>query len=87
MDILNTPEFKHSQAIKSFNIGGREFERIPWGNERGEFGEDAIDTECTNCSAPTGSLHLLSCDLEQCPRCDQQAISCACAYEQRPDEL
>ena len=85
--MLKTPDFKHSQRIKTFAIGGRVFERIPWGDEQGELGEDAIDSECPKCAAPTGYFHLLSCNLEQCPRCDQQASSCPCNYDQRPEEL
>jgi len=87
MNVLNNPEFKRSQRIKNFKIAGREFERVACGFERGDFAEFAIDTECSNCGVPTGWLHLLSCDLEQCPKCEQQALSCSCDYERRPNEL
>src|SRR4029077_9190678 len=74
-------------SMKSFRIAGTDIPRIACGYERGEFAEYAIDTECSNCGAPTGFLHLLPCVLEQCPRCEQQALGCSCAYEKRPDEL
>ena len=87
MKILNNPEFKRSQAVRSFKIAGQDFERIVCGYERGNFAEFAIDTECSNCGVPTGFFHLLGCDLEQCPKCKEQALSCFCSYEKRPNEL
>jgi hypothetical protein len=87
MDVLKDPDFKRSQTVKSFCIAGADFSRIAYGYERGAFAEYAIETECSNCGAPTGFLHLLPCDLEQCPRCEQQALGCSCDYEKRPDEL
>jgi hypothetical protein len=85
MNILKDPEFQRCQAIGAFTIAGRAFGRIACGYERGEFAEYAIAKECSNCSAPTGFLHFLPCDLEQCPRCDGQALGCTCDYEKRPD--
>jgi hypothetical protein len=34
--------------------------------------------ECPECGAPTGELHELGCDVEQCPYCGGQFISCDC---------
>ena len=33
---------------------------------------------CGDCLAPTGGLHHPGCDLESCPRCREQLISCSC---------
>lgn len=82
---LKSPEFKHSQAVKSFRIGGRDFDRIPCGYEQGEW--YGIEDHCSNCGMLTGFLHHLPCDLEQCPRCKGQALSCNCKYEKRPGDL
>ena len=82
---FQSPEFKRAQAIKHYHIGGRAVARIAYGYERDGFTEDA-DDECANCGVPTGFLHLLPCDLEQCPSCHGQALGCSCAYEKRPDE-
>ena len=86
-DDLHNPEFKRSQAIKNFRIAGRDYARIACGYEDGEFFSEAIDNECSNCGVPTGFLHLLPCDLEQCPCCHAQALSCKCAYEKRPNAI
>jgi hypothetical protein len=36
------------------------------------------DEECPGCGAPTGGYHQVGCDIEQCPYCGRQLISCYC---------
>jgi hypothetical protein len=38
-------------------------------------------TKCPDCGAPVGERHRGSCDIEPCPRCGRQSISCDCIYE------
>ncbi len=33
---------------------------------------------CGDCATPAGGLHHPGCDLEACPRCRGQLISCGC---------
>jgi hypothetical protein len=33
---------------------------------------------CGDCGAKAGRLHHLGCDLEGCPRCRRQLITCGC---------
>lgn len=43
---------------------------------------------CGDCRAPLGTLHHPGCDLELCPFCHIQAITCDCRYdEDPPDDL
>lgn len=36
---------------------------------------------CHDCEAKEGQLHDYGCDMERCPYCEQQLISCECCYE------
>jgi hypothetical protein len=56
-------------------LQGEPFERIPYGAEDG--GWDAPVT-CHDCAVTLGGTHHRQCDMEQCPRCLDQFISCAC---------
>ncbi|OLC27403.1 MAG: hypothetical protein AUH69_06265 [Actinobacteria bacterium 13_1_40CM_4_65_12] len=36
---------------------------------------------CGDCGVAPGGTHHFGCDIEQCPRCGDQLISCDCAEE------
>lgn len=36
------------------------------------------DQRCHDCRAPAGGKHHPGCDMERCPRCGGQLISCGC---------
>ena len=37
---------------------------------------------CHDCGVKEGQIHELGCDMERCPFCSYQLISCNCCYEQ-----
>ena len=42
--------------------------RVPWGGQ----------ITCGDCNTPPQGLHHPGCDMERCPECRGQAISCSC---------
>ena len=42
---------------------------------------------CHDCNIITGNHHHPGCDMEVCPRCGGQLISCGCLDEEDEDEI
>lgn len=77
-----SPEWKaywnRKLARSQFYIGlvmdGKAYARLAHAN--GGFGEDV----CHDCHALVGMLHVPGCDMEKCPKCGGQLISCGHTY-------
>ncbi|MDR0716338.1 MAG: hypothetical protein LBF50_02825 [Azoarcus sp.] len=72
-------KIRAAQRQKTYWIGGVEYPRIPYGEEDGDWGAD--DHPCGDCAVVKGQLHVPGCDVEHCPVCGGQAISCDCDCE------
>ena len=69
-----------------YTIVGVDYPRIRYGDEK-RFGPDWHDTvarQCHDCGTAPGAYHMPGCDMEECPRCGGQSISCDCEDEELP---
>lgn len=64
----------HNYKIEKVIIKSDTYERIKYGNEIESWGGD----KCGDCGVEKGELHILGCDIERCPKCNKQLISCKC---------
>jgi hypothetical protein len=73
---------RHGASCEDVPIRIADIERDPvrWGDERGYEWWDR-STRCGDCGVGRGGVHHHGCDLEQCPACDGQLISCGCLDE------
>ena len=55
----------------------KRFNRIRFGKEIGDWGT----VKCGDCACIIGQYHRLGCDVERCPNCGRQLISCPCEFE------
>jgi len=60
-----------------FSIGGQDYDRVRYG----EGEDDLAFPKCDDCGVKRGAIHQVGCDLEPCPRCGGQAITCDCFYD------
>ena len=53
--------------------------RLRLGSESADWWLDREpDTECHDCAVINGQFHHVGCDMEQCPNCQGQLLSCDC---------
>ena len=69
-------ELANAQGRPYYPVGGKLLARILYGSERFDWKADAIP--CHDCGAVKGQIHIAGCDVEECPNCHEQALSCDC---------
>jgi hypothetical protein len=86
-------EFMESQEVKMITLRGKRYRRLKYGEEEPKFifrpelkgaatDKKWADTDipCHDCHAIKGQYHCDNCDMERCPRCFNQLLSCGCAW-------
>lgn len=74
-----------AQELKTVDLYGRSYDRIAYGNEPG-YDRLLIRDTCHDCGVRQGELHVPDCDVERCPRCFGQIITCGCLWEEGPND-
>lgn len=87
----NYKEFLKDIALNKYHgiftdESGQEFNRIPYGNEPG-YNSENMRTYCPDCTAAMGEYHYEHCDIEICPKCGGQLLSCNCNLTLKTDIL
>jgi len=68
-----------AQNIACYTLQGKALSRVRYGEETDDWHAD--QTSCHDCRAIKGEFHVPDCDVEQCPACGGQLISCDCAFD------
>lgn len=84
-------EFLEEQKLSHIVLGGQLYERIPYGQEP-DFQEEPDTTGyyssyCHDCDAIPGLFHSIGCDVEVCPKCRKQLLSCTCVDYSKHNSL
>ena len=62
-------------SVDKIHCNGKTYERIRYGTEDGRGNPGEI---CHDCGCHYGEYHHFGCDVERCPDCGGQLISCDC---------
>ena len=74
-----------AQEETRIELHGAEYDVLEYGVEPG-FELSAGTTPCHDCAVIKGQLHVAGCDVEACPRCFGQLLSCGCQWGEGPPE-
>lgn len=65
-------------TVEAMHRDGKCIEMIPWGKERGR----KTTARCGDCNVTRGGFHHPGCDMQRCPLCRRQMVSCGCRFDE-----
>ena len=72
-----------SCVVNALHVNGRRVDMIAYGNEPGP--RMSAD-RCGDCGVFRGGWHHPGCDLQRCPACRGQLLSCGCLFDEDDDD-
>lgn len=72
-----------SCCVRALHKDGRPFPLAPFGHERGRR---RVGERCGDCGVARGGWHHPGCDLQPCPACGRQLLSCGCRFDEDGDD-
>jgi hypothetical protein len=73
-----------AQMVITLVVNGVQLPRVPYGSENGLAVPKQL---CHDCLVENGQYHVLGCDVEECPSCAGQLISCGCLWDSEGQAL
>jgi hypothetical protein len=68
-----------SCVVDAFHRNGRRFDMLRFGDEPGRR---TSRDRCGDCGVVRGGWHHPGCDLQPCPACSRQLLSCGCRFDE-----
>ena len=73
-----------AQTLLSYTLKGKSVPRVRYGDEQEDWRANTVP--CHDCQVLKSELHVPGCDVEECPVCGRQLISCDCDFEEFASE-